>query len=97
FLGCPPRGQGLGECVRFGRASSAVLRLGPRELAAVPALLRLRAAMSFAHWVGRFRAGLATPDDVRPRGGRALFTSAWVDANGETLVRNALGWIGERV
>lgn len=93
----PAHADALGECDRFGRAYSAVLRLDPSELAAVPALLRLRAAISFAHWVGRFRAGLATPDDVRPRAGRALFTSAWVDANGEALVRNALGWIGERV
>ena len=26
-----------------------------------------------------------------------LVTSDWVEANGEALVRNAIGWIGERV
>lgn len=93
----PAYADALGECGRFGRAYSAVLPLDPSELAALPALLRLRAAVSFAHWVGRYRAGLASADDVRPRAARALFTTEWVEANGEALVRNALSWIGERV
>jgi homoserine kinase type II len=93
----PAYADALGEIDRFGRAYSAVLRLDPSELAALPALLRLRAAISFAHWVGRYRAGLAEADDVRPRAARALFTNEWVDANGEALVRSALSWVGERV
>jgi homoserine kinase type II len=93
----PAYPDALAECERFGRAYCAVLPLDPAELTALPALLRLRAAVSFAHWVGRHRAGLATADDVRPRAGRALFTDEWVEANGEALVRSALGWIGERV
>jgi Ser/Thr protein kinase RdoA (MazF antagonist) len=92
----PAHADAFGECERFGRAYSRVLALDPSELASLPALLRLRAAVSFAHWVGRYRAGLATADDVRPRAGRALFTNEWVEANGEALVRSALGWIGER-
>ena len=87
----------LGECERFGRAYCSVLPLDVTELAALPALLMVRGALSFAHWVGRYRAGVATVDDVRQRAERALFTSGWVEANGETLVRNAIGWIGERV
>ncbi|TME29241.1 MAG: hypothetical protein E6I64_01150 [Chloroflexi bacterium] len=87
----------LGECERFGRAYCAVLPLDVTELAALPALLMVRGALSFAHWVGRYRAGVATVDDVRPRAERALFTSDWVEANGEALVRNAIVWIGERV
>jgi Ser/Thr protein kinase RdoA (MazF antagonist) len=93
----PAYPNALAECERFGRAYSRVLPLDATELAALPALLRVRAAVSFAHWIGRYRAGLATVDDVRPRAGRALFTAEWVDANGELLVRNALSWTGERV
>jgi homoserine kinase type II len=87
----------IGECERFGRAYCSLLPLDVTELAALPALLLVRGALGFTHWVGRYRSGVATLDDVRPRAERALFTSEWVDRHGEELVRNALDWIGERV
>lgn len=87
----------LGECDRFGRAYCSVLPLDVTELAALPALLMVRGALGFAHWVGRYRAGVSTTLEVRPRAERALFTSEWVDVNGEALVQNALGWIEELV
>ena len=74
-----------------------MLALDPAEVLALPALLNVRAGVSFAHWVGRMRAGLAGIDEVRPRAGRALFTAQWVAQNGEELARRGLGWIGERV
>jgi homoserine kinase type II len=96
FYRFPAHPDAVGECERFGRAYCAVLPLDLTELAALPALLRLRAGVSVLHWVGRYRARLATLDDVRARAERALFTCEWVDANGEELARRALGWIGER-
>ncbi|HKC91322.1 MAG TPA: phosphotransferase [Candidatus Limnocylindria bacterium] len=93
----PASDDALGQCDTFGRGYSSVLPLDPMEIAALPALLELRAGVSFMHWVGRMRAGLATIDDVRPRAGRALFTYEWARANGDELVRRAMGWIGELV
>jgi len=87
----------LGECDAFGRAYSSVLPLDPTEILALPALLELRAGLTLIHWVGRMRAGLATLEDIRPRAERALFSYEWVRANGDELVRRAIGWIGERV
>jgi Ser/Thr protein kinase RdoA (MazF antagonist) len=93
----PPYADPLSECDSFGLAYSSVLPLDPTEIVALPALLELRAGLSLMHWVGRMRAGIATIEDVRPRAGRALFTHEWVRANGDELVRRAIGWIGERV
>lgn len=93
----PAYHDALGQVDTFGRGYSSVLPLDPAEIVALPALLELRAGLSLMHWVGRMRAGLATVDDLRPRAGRALFTYDWVRANGEELVRRAIGWIGERV
>lgn len=93
----PAHEDALGQCELFGQAYSSVLALDPAEVLALPALLNLRAGVSFAHWIGRMRAGLATIDEVRPRAGRALFTAKWVAENGEELARRGLGWIGERV
>jgi Ser/Thr protein kinase RdoA (MazF antagonist) len=71
----PAHEDALGQMHLFGRAYSAVLPLDPAEILALPALLDVRAGVSFAHWVGRMRAGLASIDDVRPRADRALFTA----------------------
>jgi Ser/Thr protein kinase RdoA (MazF antagonist) len=87
----------LGQCELFGQAYSSVLALDPAEVLALPALLNARAGVSFAHWVGRMRAGLSGIEEVRPRAGRALLTAEWVAQNGEELARRGLGWIGERV
>lgn len=92
----PAYGDPLGECDAFGRAYSSVLPLDPTEIVALPVLLELRAGLTLMHWVGRMRAGLARIDDIRPRADRALFTYEWVRANGDELVRRAIGWIGER-
>jgi len=93
----PAHENALGECERFGRAYSAVLPLDITEVAALPALLLVRSGVFVAHWVGRYRAGIATLDEVRPRAARALFTAGWVEDNGAELVHRAMGWIGERV
>jgi len=93
----PAYDDALGQSDAFGRAYSTVLPLDPAEIVALPALLALRAGLTLMHWVGRMRSGVATIDDVRPRAGRALFTYDWVRANGDELVRRAIGWIGERV
>ena len=93
----PAHEDSLGECERFGRAYCAVLLLDVTEIAALPALLLVRSGVFVAHWVGRYRAGLATIDEVRPRAARALFTAGWVEEHGAELVRRAIGWIGERV
>lgn len=92
----PAHEDAFGGADAFGRAYSSVLPLDPTEIVALPALLELRAGLSLTHWVGRLRAGLATVEDVRPRADRALFTYDWVRANGDELVRRAIGWIGER-
>jgi homoserine kinase type II len=93
----PAHWDSLGECERFGRAYCAVLPLDVIEVAALPALLLVRSGVFVAHWVGRYRAGLATIDEVRPRAARALFTAEWVEDNGAELVHRALGWVGDRV
>ena len=93
----PAHEDALGECERFGRAYCAVLPLDVTEVAALPALLLVRSGVFVAHWVGRYRAGLATIDEVRPRATRALFTADWVEENGTELVHRAMDWIGERV
>jgi homoserine kinase type II len=92
----PAYKDALGQCDIFGQGYSGVLPLDPTEIAALPALLELRAGVSLLHWVGRMRAGLATIEDVRPRGGRALLTYEFVRDHGEELARRAMGWIGER-
>lgn len=93
----PAYDDALGQCDAFGRAYSSVLPLDPTEILGLPALLELRAGLTLVHWVGRLRAGLAAIDEVRPRAERAQFTYEWVRANGDQLVRRAIGWIGERV
>ncbi len=93
----PSHGNALIECERFGHAYCAALPLDITEVAALPALLLVRSGVFVAHWVGRYRAGLASIDEVRPRAARALFTADWVEENGAELVRRALGWIGEGV
>ena len=93
----PAHDDALGQADAFGRAYSSVLPLDPTEIVALPALLELRAGLSLMHWVGRARAGVATTLDVGTHAGRALFTYDWVRANGDELVRRAIGWIGERV
>ena len=93
----PAHENALGECESFGYAYCAVLPLDITEVAALPALLLVRSGVFVAHWVGRYRAGLATIDEVRLRAARALFTADWVEENGTELVRRAMGWIGERV
>lgn len=97
FRWSPYGGDALERCDEFGRAYCGRLALDPTELAALPALLRLRAGVSFVHWLGRLRSGLTSPEEVRRRAARALVTRDWVDENGEVLVARALGWIGVRI
>ena len=97
FPWAPYGGDALARCDEFGQASCGRLPLDPTELAALPALLRLRAGVSLMHWLGRLRSGLTSPEDVRRRAARALVTHDWVDENGEVLVARALGWIGVRI
>ncbi len=86
----------MARCDEFGRAYCARLALDVAEVAALPALMRLRAGVAFVHWTGRRRAGLATADATRWRARRALLVNDWVERNGAELVARALGWV-ERV
>jgi Ser/Thr protein kinase RdoA (MazF antagonist) len=90
----PPHAEvAMSRCEEFGRAYCARLPLDVVEIAALPALMRLRAGVSFAHWTGRRRAGLATPEDTLRRARRALHLDDWVRRNGGSLVALALGWV----
>jgi len=60
--------------------------LSPGELAAIPHLILMREAGSFAHWFGRMESGLATRDDLRERGQRLLDLDRWLSANRDDLV-----------
>lgn len=94
----PPLGAiAMERCEEFGSVYSARLALDPVELAALPALMRLRAGVSFVHWTGRRRAGLATGEETLRRARRALFVSDWAERHGEVLVARALGWVGIEV
>lgn len=88
----PAYQDALDSCDHFGQAYSSVLPLDPSEIAAVPALLELRAGVSLMHWVGRMGAGLTPIDDIRPRADRAVLIYEWVRANRTELVHRQ--WAG---
>jgi homoserine kinase type II len=62
------------------------LPLSLDELAATPAMLLMREATSFVHWLGRRAEGLTTLADVHDRAARLLSVSAWLDAHQADLV-----------
>ncbi|MGH2602575.1 MAG: phosphotransferase [Dehalococcoidia bacterium] len=61
--------------------------LAPAEIAALPAMLLLREATSWVHRVGRYRRGLATPDDIADRAHDLLRLDNHLRAHGTGLVR----------
>src|SRR5262249_46569486 len=57
------------------------------EVAALPALLRLREAVSLTHWVGRQRQGLTTEADIVERAERMLRIDHWLQTHADELVQ----------
>ena len=69
----------------------SVLALDPIEIAALPALVLRHAAVSFAHWTGRWRQGLSPVDDPRERARRLARLAEWLTDEGPRLVTVAAG------
>jgi Ser/Thr protein kinase RdoA (MazF antagonist) len=69
----------------------SILPLDPTEIAALPALVMRHAAISFAHWTGRWRQGVSPVDDARERARRILRLAEWLAADGARLVAVASG------
>jgi homoserine kinase type II len=70
------------------------LPLDPLEVAAVPDLMRRRAAFGLIHWIGRYRQGIAPKQEPLDRIGRAAILTNWLDAN---AARVAVVVSGERI
>jgi homoserine kinase type II len=70
----------------FAKGYLRELPLAEPELAAVPALVLMREAGSFVHWLGRMEQGLTTRHDVHERADRILALDTWLEGNGAELV-----------
>jgi homoserine kinase type II len=64
------------------------------EVAALPALARLREAASLIHWAGRLRRGLTTADDVAGRARAMLHVDDWLQVYGAALVQRVARAMG---
>jgi Ser/Thr protein kinase RdoA (MazF antagonist) len=69
----------------------SVLALDPIEVGALPALVLRHAAISFAHWTGRWRQGLSPIDHSRERARRMVRVAEWLTEEGPRLVAIASG------
>lgn len=69
----------------------SALELDPTEIGALPALVRRHAAVSLAHWTGRWRQGLSPVDDARERARRIVRLEGWLDHEGALLLAVASG------
>jgi len=69
----------------------SVLSLDPIEIAALPSLILRHAAISLAHWTGRWRQGLSPIDDARERARRIGRLAEWLGDEGPRLVAVAVG------
>jgi Ser/Thr protein kinase RdoA (MazF antagonist) len=70
----------------FAGGYAAWVQLSPAEIAAVPDVLRLRSAVSVMHRLGRYRAGLASLDDVTSRMREGLRMDAWFREHTDELL-----------
>ncbi len=69
----------------------SVLELDPTEIGALPALVLRHAAVSLAHWTGRWRQGLSPIQDARERAHRIVRLSEWLTDEGTRLAAVASG------
>jgi homoserine kinase type II len=76
----------------FGTAYTARFPLSKEELRAIPAVWRLRDAISLVHRIGRYFAGLATDSRIQSRVKHSLWREEWLSANRETFLRHVLAW-----
>lgn len=67
------------------------LSLDPIEAAAIPELLFRRSAQGLVHWIGRWRAGLTTREDVLGRVQRNAVLTGWLAANDARLALAVVG------
>lgn len=61
--------------------------LNREEIGALPILVRLRETTSLVHWVGRFRGGLTTEDEIVRRTVDMLDLDDWLRAHDRDLIR----------
>ena len=76
----------------FATAYTQHIALSEAELLAIPAVLRLRDAVSFVHRAGRYLAGLESDARIQDRVEHSLWRESWLSANRETLLQYALTW-----
>ena len=76
----------------FGTAYTQQVFLDEEELLAIPAVFRLRDAVSFVHRMGRYLAGMETESRMQARVRHSLWREAWIAAHQKTLLDHALAW-----
>ncbi|HLG79066.1 MAG TPA: phosphotransferase [Ktedonobacteraceae bacterium] len=76
----------------FGAAYTRLVPLSQEELLAIPAVFRLRDALSFVHRMGRYLAGGETESRMQARVQHSLMREAWLSAHQETLLNHVLAW-----
>jgi homoserine kinase type II len=67
------------------------LPLDPLEVAAIPDLMRRRAAFGLIHWLGRYRQGLAPKQEPLDRIRRSAMLTAWLDEHAARVATIAFG------
>lgn len=77
----------------FGAAYTRQLALSEAELLALPAVFRLREALSLVHRLGRYLAGMETTTRIQRRVEHTLWREAWLSMHRETLLDHALAWV----
>jgi Ser/Thr protein kinase RdoA (MazF antagonist) len=70
----------------FAAGYLEVMPLSRQEIERLPALILMREAGSFVHWLGRTMQGLTTREDIESRANRLLALDRWLDVNGFELV-----------
>jgi homoserine kinase type II len=87
--GDPGRRWQLLEALTAGYRRS--LPLDPLEVAAIPDLMRRRAAFGLVHWLGRYRQGLAAKQEPLDRVARSAMLAAWLDVEAARVATVASG------
>jgi Ser/Thr protein kinase RdoA (MazF antagonist) len=86
-------GQEWDLIAAFGSAYTRLQALRAEELLALPAVFRLREAVSLVYRVGRYLAGLETESRLQRRIEHTLWREAWISTHRETLQEHALTWL----
>jgi homoserine kinase type II len=74
----------------FARGYLGESPLNVDEIEALPALIRLRDAVALAHWIGRWRQGLAIKAEVSSHIADLLTLDDWLNANHNQLIHLVL-------